>query len=241
MLSFFSLVFVWSAYYLLSYDTKFAWLIFILAPFSLFIKFFAITGMYAQLFSVSLFLFGLGLYIRGWKKFSILFLALSPLAHIWWGMISLLIFSTYLALGRSFKDALPVLAIFVVGLIICREKIIGAFALDVGKDFLHILHPNVQTFENFGLIFLSIVGIVSVLKRPTYSGKTVSCWGLICSSAIPLAMFGIGESYRIWATFPFLLLATIGGDLLLNSRMGRVVFLSCLALTVSQWWIFGIL
>ena len=99
---FFNFFFAFSVYFLIKPFVKTPEWAILLAPIT------PLTTVYAQIFAISIFNFGLGFYFRGRKKIAPLFFVLIFLAHYWTGLFVVGIFTLYvLAFDRkSIRESL---------------------------------------------------------------------------------------------------------------------------------------
>ncbi len=107
---FINFMFVLSVYFMLKPFIKYPEWAFLLAPIT------PLAAVYAQIFAISLFNFGLGFYFRGKREIAPLFLVLVFLAHYWTGLFVAGIFTLYvLAFGRKFWGTSLVPTVIVAG------------------------------------------------------------------------------------------------------------------------------
>lgn len=109
---FFNFFFALSIYFMLKPFIKYPEWAFLLAPLT------PLTGVYAQIFAISLFNFMLGFYFRSKKKVAAGFLVLVFLAHFWTGIFMFFVFTLYVLIFDRNREILKwflLPAIFVVG------------------------------------------------------------------------------------------------------------------------------
>ncbi len=107
---FINFMFALSVYFMLKPFIKYPEWAFILAPIT------PLAVVYAQIFAISLFNFGLGFYFRGKREIAPLFLVLVFLAHYWTGLFVTGIFTLYvLAFDRKFWATSLVPTIIIAG------------------------------------------------------------------------------------------------------------------------------
>jgi len=242
LLGFFSLAFAWSAYYFVRPRFRRPWLIFALAPFSLYIHRIATAGTYAQLFSISLFLVALGLYSRGRKLWGLLMLIPVFLAHFWTGAILTTSFIVYIlafdrrALVRNWKFGLSLIALICFFLRFESWHRLIEIALWYywqGGSPLTDISLNHSNLENAGILLLGGIGVLG-LERRAYE-RMLGAWFL--TLALTMLAFWSSVATRVWMMMPFLFLSLPGAEYLLERGHRRLVPAVVAIMLWSGWFI----
>lgn len=218
---FFSLFLFWCFYYFMELENC-GWMVALLLPLSIVIAqgVFA-AALYGQIFSFSIFLIALGLFFRGNKNWSTLFVFLSILSHVWTGAILFGILVIYILIYEKPMKNLSLFTPLVLLVPFLLFLLPSSFQQGItgGKDFLYIIDHISHT--NLGLILLGAVGFY--LSRDMDLENISGFLLVYFISVFSLMIILPHRAWRFWLFVPFLFLAFLGANRIF--RMNKYTFL----------------
>lgn len=225
MLAFFSIFLAFSMYFFLDPLVENSWLVFVLLPFSLLMNNNIVgAAIYGQIFSLSIFLLGVGFLERGAERpAAILFIA-SILAHFWTGVVLFGVLALYFVYSSGEFDERAMISVgaFLVALLFGIPFVETALSMNASSsvldDFLILAELN------FGILVFAAFGVWKNLKKAKFFGVWAAAIG-----SLMVIFYGL-EIWRMWSLMPIFPLAVLGASW--TWEKDRLLFGLLLAFTV---------